>query len=135
MIVHTAPPNAGQAVVPSVVIAREVRSSDEDFAEFCARQIAIFETTLPNYTLEGQQSGRIGDNAARRVDVRWNATMGAMRQQLSFIDPGDTTVISFTASAAADEFDEHQAVFDAQLTALANSSACLADTKTGIVNG
>lgn len=130
MVIHSAQPSPGR-VVPNIVIARENCEEDESFADFCLRQSELFRIKLPDFIVHTDLGGRIGNYPTNRIDFAWNSEAGAIRQQLSFINVGNGAVVVFTASAAAAEFDDQRAIFDAQLSALAASDTLTSRTANG----
>lgn len=118
MIIHSAPIETGQAMAANVVVARDALLTNESFVEFCDRQEHVFRDSLPAYDGDERQSGRIGDRIATRIAFTWKSGSGPLRQEVVFIDVGSGIVVTFTASAAADDFEAHREVFDRQLAAL-----------------
>lgn len=118
MIVHSAPPRAGSQAAANIVVARDALGAGESFPGYCARQDALFRRQLPGFTPEGERAGELhGHPAAQRL-FTWTSGAGSLRQQVSFIDAGDGLVVTVTATAAVDEWDEHLASFNAALAGL-----------------
>ncbi len=118
MVVHSAPPDADRALAPNIVVARDALLADESFAAYADRQARVFRDSLPRYTGDEPQSGRLGERAAVRLAFTWTSAAAPLRQEVVFIDAGEGVVVTFTASAAADDFETHRDLFNRQLAAL-----------------
>ena len=118
MIVHSAPPPGDGGLSPNIVVARDALPASETFADYCARQAKTFADNLPGYAAEDARAGAIDGRPAARYLFVWTSAAGPLRQQTNFIDAGAGVIVSYTATAAADDFAAHQDVFNAQLAAL-----------------
>lgn len=111
MVVHAAPLAPGQAIAPTIVIARDALGAAETFREYCNRQIDGFRATLPQFDRRGEGPGRVHALDAFRIDFSWMSGAGALRQEVFFIAAPHGVVVTYTATAAAAEFDEQAAIF------------------------
>jgi hypothetical protein len=118
MLVYVAPERSGEAMAANIVVGRDALAEDETFREFCTRQINTFRDTLPHFHREDEGSGRIHERDAFQIRFTWSSGVGLLRQRVFFISAGDGAVVSFAATAAADAFEQHVAVFDATLASL-----------------
>ena len=118
MIIHSAPPPADGGPAPNIVVARDALPMGETFADYCARQAKTFADNLPAYTAEDERTGVIDGRPAARFLFVWTSGAGPLRQQATFVDAGAGVVVSFTATAAADDFAAHQDMFNTQLAQL-----------------
>ena len=118
MIVHSAPTAPGSPTAANIVVTRDAMGVDEDFAAYCARQDKALRASLPGFAPEGARTGVLHERPAMQMLFTWTSAAGPLRQQATFIDAGARVVVSFTATAAADDFDAHRDVFNTQLAAL-----------------
>ena len=118
MVVYAAPDRPGQAMAANIVIGRDAMAEGETFREFCNRQVEAFRNTLPHFHREDEGPGRVHDRDAFQIRFTWSSGAGPLRQRVFFISAGGGAVVSFAATAAADEFDGHGEAFDAALASL-----------------
>jgi len=118
MIVYSAPDMPGRAMAPNIVVGRDAMAADETFREYCNRQVDAFRKSLPQFHREDEGPGRVQDLDAFHIRFTWGSGAGTLRQRVFFISAGSGVVVSFAATAAADDFDEHEAVFEEALTTL-----------------
>ncbi len=111
MIVHAAPLAPGQAIAPTIVIGRDALGTAETFREYCNRQIDGFRATLPQFVRREEGPGRVHDLDAFRIDFTWMSGAGTLRQEVFFIAAPHGVVVTYTATAAAADFDEQAALF------------------------
>lgn len=111
MVIHAVPLAPGQAIAPTIVIARDALGAAETFREYCNRQIDGFRATLPQFDRRGEGPGRVHDFDAFRIDFSWMSGAGALRQEVFFIAAPHGVVVTYTATAAVAEFDEQAAIF------------------------
>lgn len=122
MIVYSAPPAPDRAIAANVVIARDALAKGETFREYCTRQIDGFRATLPHFEREEERPGRIGEHDAFHIRFVWQSGAGLLRQQVFFIAAPAGVVVTYTATAAAEDFAAHEETFDAGLADLRLSS-------------
>lgn len=85
MIVHAAPLAPGQAIAPTIVVARDALAPAETFREYCNRQIDGFAATLPHFHRHDERPGRVHDLDAFRIAFSWMSGAGTLRQEVFFI--------------------------------------------------
>lgn len=118
MIVYAAPDQPGRAMAPNIVVGRDALAADETFREYCNRQVEAFRNTLPQFYREEESPGRVNEFDAFQIRFTWASGASTLRQRVFFISAGQGCVVSFAASAAADDFAEHEPAFDAALASL-----------------
>lgn len=118
MIVYSAPPEPGRALQANMVVSRDALLAGETFREYCNRQIAGFRSTLPAFEREGEGPGRVHDHDAFQILFTWTSGAGKLRQRVFFIAAGGGVAVTFAATAAADEFAEHERAFERGLAGL-----------------
>jgi len=119
MIIYSAPAEPSRPVAPNVVVARDALGADETFREYCNRQIDGFRATLPHFNREDEGPGRVHDLDAFQILLTWTSGAGPLRQRVFFISAGAGVVVTYTATAAADEYHLHAPVFEQGLARLA----------------
>ncbi|MGH6613465.1 DcrB-related protein [Sphingomonas sp.] len=123
MIIHSAPLADGQTIAPTIVIARDALGGRETFREYCNRQIDGFRVTLPQYFRESEGPGRLHERDAFQIQFMWASGAGTLRQRVFFISAGSGVVVTFTTTAAADDYARHEPVFEQSLAHLAIAPA------------
>lgn len=118
MIVYAAPDQPGRAMAPNIVVGRDALSADETFREYCNRQVEAFRNSLPQFHRENEAPGRVNEFDAFQICFTWASGAGTLRQRVFFISAGGGCAVSFAATAAADDFAEHESAFDAALASL-----------------
>ena len=118
MTIYSAPPASGQAIAANIVIARDALAEGETFRNYCNRQIDGFRTTLPHFEREEERPGRIREHDAFHIRFVWQSGAGLLRQQVFFIAASAETIVTYTTTAAAEDFAGHQEIFDAGLADL-----------------
>ncbi|MGY4398484.1 hypothetical protein ACVWZA_003692 [Sphingomonas sp. UYAg733] len=118
MIIYSAPLQAGETVAANMLIARDALGRDETFREYCNRQIDGFGTTLPHFHRETEGPGRVHDLDAFQILFTWASAAGTLRQRVFFISAGSAVVVTFTATAAIDDYAAHEMIFDQGLADL-----------------
>ncbi|WP_294327909.1 DcrB-related protein [uncultured Sphingomonas sp.] len=111
MVVHAAPLAPGQAIAPTIVIARDALGRAETFREYCNRQIDGFRATLPQFDRREEGPGRVHDFDAFRIDFTWMSGAGRLRQEVFFIAAPHGVVVTYTATAAEADFAGQEPVF------------------------
>ena len=118
MVIYSAPPQPGQAIAANMLIARDALGAEETFREYCTRQIDGFRTTLPQFHRESEGPGRVEERDAFQILFTWMSGAGTLRQRVFFISAGSGVVVTFTATAALDDYAAHEAAFDQGLADL-----------------
>jgi hypothetical protein len=118
MIVYSAPPAPGQVIAPNIVIARDALGADETFRDYCNRQIEGFRATLPHFLREEEGAGRVREHDAFQIRFLWQSGAGMLRQRVFFIAADAGVVVTYTATAAADDYAAHEPVFERGLAEL-----------------
>ena len=118
MIVYAAPATPGQTIAANIVIARDAMGAEETFREYCNRQIDGFRVTLPHYTREDEGPGFVQDHDAFQVRFVWQSGAGMLRQRVFFISAGSGVVVTYTATAAEQDYAANEAVFERGLADL-----------------
>lgn len=111
MIVHSAPLPPGQAIAANIVIARDALGASETFREYCNRQIEGFRAALPHFHRRQEGPGRVHDFDAFQIEFNWMSGAGLLRQRVFFIAAPEGVVVTFTATAADEDYDAHEPVF------------------------
>ena len=117
MTVYSAPPVANRAMSPNIVVSRDHLGPNETFREYCNRQYAAFRTSLPGFEREAESFGRVGERDAFQVQMIWESAAGTLRQRVFFVD-ASPVIVNYAASAAADDWAAHEAMFMAGLAGL-----------------
>jgi hypothetical protein len=117
MIVYTAPAEPG-ASAPNMVVSRDALLPGETFREYCNRQVDAFRQTLPRFAREDEGPGRVHDLDAFQILFTWTSGAGPLRQRVFFIAAGSGVVVTFAATAPADDFARHQGAFEQGLAGL-----------------
>ena len=123
MIVYSAPLQPKQAMAANIVIARDALGSSETFREYCNRQIGGFQTTLPHFHRRDEGPGRVHDLDAFQIEFTWASGAGVLRQRVFFISAGEGVVVTYTATAADADYEQHEAIFQQGLAGLVISPA------------
>lgn len=118
MIIYSAPAEQGVPIAPNIVVARDALGRNETFREYCNRQIDGFRATLPHFHRESEGAGRVHDLDAFQIQLTWTSGAGPLRQRVFFISTGAGVVVTYTATAAADDFDRHGPAFEQGLARL-----------------
>lgn len=118
MTVYSAPPLEGRAMAPNIVVSRDHLPAGETFREYCNRQIETFRTSLPGFERENEGFGQVHARDAFQVQLTWDSSAGLLRQRVFFIDAGGGVVVNYAASAAADDYAEHEPQFERGLASL-----------------
>ena len=118
MIVYSAPLQPGQAMAANIVIARDALGTSETFREYCNRQIGGFQTTLPHFHRRHESPGRVHDLDAFQIEFTWLSGAGVLRQRVFFVSAGQGVVVTYTATAADADYDQHEATFQKGLAGL-----------------
>lgn len=119
MIIYSAPAEPGRPVAPNMVIARDALGAGETFREYCNRQIDGFRATLPHFHREDEGPGRVHDRDAFQILLTWTSGAGVLRQRVFFISAGAGVVVTYTATAAAEDYHLHEPEFEQGLARLA----------------
>lgn len=118
MIIYSAPAQPGQPVAPNMLIARDALGEQESFREYCTRQIDGFRATLPQFHRESEGPGRVEERDAFQILFTWLSGAGTLRQRVFFISAGSGVVVTFTATAALDDYAAYEATFEKGLADL-----------------
>jgi hypothetical protein len=118
MVIYSAPPQPGQPIAANMLIARDALGAEETFRDYCNRQIDGFRATLPQFHRESEGPGRVEDRDAFQILFTWMSGAGTLRQRVFFISAGSGVVVTFTATAALDDYAAHEAAFDQGLADL-----------------
>jgi hypothetical protein len=118
MIVYAAPPANGQTMAPTIVVGRDALAEGESFREFCNRQIDTFRAGLPEFYREHEEHGRVGDLDAFQIRFSWRAAAGLLRQRVFFISAGQGVIVTYAGTAAAEDYDAYDALFEQNLATL-----------------
>ncbi len=118
MIVYAAPSLPGQAMAPTIVVGRDALAERESFREFCNRQVSTFQAGLPEFHREYEGPGRVGQFDAFQIRFTWRGGAGLLRQRVFFIAADSGVIVTYAATASADDYDEHDAVFEQGLASL-----------------
>ena len=116
MIIYSAPPVEGRPVAPTIVVARDALGARETFREYCNRQIDGFRVSLPQFFRESEGPGRAHDLDAFQIQFLWTSGAGPLRQRVFFISAGSGVIVTYTSTAAADDYAAHEAVFEQGLS-------------------
>lgn len=118
MIVYSAPADPATPIAPNMLIARDALGANETFREYCNRQIDGFRATLPQFHRENEGPGQVHGFDAFQILFNWRSGAGTLRQRVFFISAGRGVVVTFTATAAFDEFQAHEVTFAQGLAGL-----------------
>ncbi len=118
MIVYAAPADPAKTIAPNMVVARDALGASETFREYCNRQIDGFCATLPHFHREEEGPGQVHGHDAFQILFNWTSGAGTLRQRVFFISAGHGVVVTFTATAALDDFADQEGVFQQGLAGL-----------------
>lgn len=118
MIIYSGPPAPGRPLQPNIVVSRDAVLAGESFREYCNRQIAGFNGSLPGFAREEEGPGRVHDHDAFQILFTWDSGAGKLRQRVFFIAAGGGVAVTFATTAAADEYHEHAQAFERGLAGL-----------------
>ncbi|MGI4732264.1 MAG: DcrB-related protein [Janthinobacterium lividum] len=118
MIVYSAPPDPAHAIAPTIVVGRDALGADETFREYCNRQVDTFRASLPGYVREGEQPGQVHGFDAFQIRFTWRSAGGALRQQVFFVAAGGGMIVTYTGTAAAEDFAAFEVLFERSLATL-----------------
>lgn len=118
MIVYSAPADPTRAVAPNMVVARDALGGSETFREYCNRQIDGFRVTLPHFHREAEGPGQVHGYDAFQILFDWMSGAGVLRQRVFFVSAGQGVVVTFTATAAVDDFADQEGMFQQGLAGL-----------------
>lgn len=118
MTVYSAPPDPARAMAPNIVISRDHLPAGETFREYCNRQIEAFRTSLPGFARISEGHGQVHARDAFQVQLTWESAAGTLRQRVFFIDAGSGVIVNYAASAANEDFAEHEPQFERGLATL-----------------
>lgn len=118
MVIYAAPERLGRPVAPTIVVARDALGKSETFREYCNRQIDGFRAALPHFHRAHEGPVRVHERDAFQIEFSWASGGGQLRQRVFFIDAEDGVVVTYTATAADDEYHQHEPVFQQGLAGL-----------------
>jgi len=100
---------------PNTVISRDSMTKEETFKLYSNRQVEALETDLPQFDLIKKRDGKIRGYPAIDIACRWMSPGGRIQQRLVFLSVGKGELITFAATAADDDFENHTKMFNAVL--------------------
>jgi hypothetical protein len=101
--VFVAPPEPGQKVEASVVVTREQVDGDESVRRYADHQIVVLAKQLEDFCLLARIETTLGGRPAAVVLYSWQSGQDVLRQRVVFVRGGQT-MLTFTATAAQDQF-------------------------------
>lgn len=123
MLVFAAPLSAGEPMPANVSVARDERRAptdpaDETLAAYATRQLQTLMGVLPEFKL--QRQGRLGEGRpeVRELVFNWRSGAVPLTQWLVWTELPDSSVVTFTATAASARFAKHLPQFEQALHGL-----------------
>lgn len=102
----------------NIVIARDALMPNETFAEYSKRQSLNLSTSLPEFNLDREQAGIVGDYPAYEMLFTWTSAQGPLKQRTLFIHVGGIRVATYAATAAAKDYRSMEKEFDQAFSTL-----------------
>jgi len=96
----------------NVVLARDAMTPSESFEGYMARQHRTFVQSLPSFRLESEQTGTTLDYPSGELLFTWQSGQGLLRQRVVFVSIGRNRLVTFAATAAAEDYAGIADTFD-----------------------
>jgi hypothetical protein len=120
VLAYAAPSAVGDNLPPNVSITRDTRDApgddrSEKLAAYVTRQTRLLQKRLPGLSMLREAVLHDGPPPVQELLLQWHSGATAITQWLVWTDPGDGSVVCFTATARSSEFEAQQATFEGLL--------------------
>lgn len=101
---------------PNVTLTRDLRNTSKDNLDdtievYAKQQLETLVSSLPSFNLERERTSYNGQYPAAEFLFSWESGNGRIKQWLIYLLMPDKTIVSFTSTAAASKFSDHEKAF------------------------
>ena len=114
----SAPPTAGKKVAPNLVVTREPVEENVTAAAHADCMLVELAKRLEDFVLQHRRDVTVAGLPAVELSFTWSTGPGALRQKQVFVVPRKRTVLTFTATAAQEDFAAAEPRFNAALASV-----------------